>query len=167
MDFDDAGAKPSAKRNDRHRTARRLPSGGEATGFDAAVVIMAAEWELMNARIVVPQAAVDRAFQQLIDARADLMVASTHGDADLVAAAKDYVDEVEVMFGRVSTVNVAEMTATIEQGLSNLESAIALIPPDVGAPPVERDPAGRDDDVDTAEASGKHIHRAPKSGRHR
>jgi hypothetical protein len=44
-------------------------------------------------------------------------------DADVVASAKDYVDEVEAMFERVSTVNVAEMTATIEQGLSNLEAA--------------------------------------------
>jgi hypothetical protein len=39
------------------------------------------------------------------------------------------------MFERVSTVNVAEMTATIEQGLSNLENAIALIPPAVEASP--------------------------------
>ena len=60
--------------------------------------------------------------------RADLIVASAHSDADVVASAKDYVDEVEAMFERVLTVNVAEMTATIEQGLSNLEAVIALIP---------------------------------------
>lgn len=35
---------------------------------------------------------------------------------------------------RVSTVDVAEMAATIEQGLSNLEAAIALNPPAVEAP---------------------------------
>jgi hypothetical protein len=43
----------------------------------------------------------------------------------------------------VSAVNVAEMTATIEQGLSNLEAAIALIPPAVDAPPAERHRTGR------------------------
>ena len=76
------------------------------------------------------------------------MVASTHSDADVVAAAKDYVDEVKSMFERVSTVNLAEMTATIEQGLTNLETAIALNPPVVQAPPAERDGgAARDDDA--------------------
>jgi hypothetical protein len=43
------------------------------------------------------------------------------------------------------------MTATIEQGPSNLEAAIALIPPTVEPPPVERDRTGRDDELDTAE----------------
>jgi hypothetical protein len=77
--------------------------------------------------------------------RADLIVASAHSDADVVASAKDYVDEVEAMFERVSTVNVAEMTATIEQGLSNLEAVIASIPPAVERR-AGRDRTGRDDE---------------------
>jgi hypothetical protein len=150
MDSHDAGAEPPAKRNDHDDTGRPAAASGEPSEFDAAVVIMAAERELMNARIAALQAGVDQAYRQLIDARADLMIASGHSDADVVAAAKDYVDEVEAMFERVSTVNVAEMTATIQQGLSNLEAAIALIPPAVEAPPVERDPAGRDGEADAA-----------------
>jgi hypothetical protein len=45
----------------------------------------------MSARIAALQDGVDR---QLIDARADLMVASADGRPDVVASAKDYVDEV-------------------------------------------------------------------------
>ena len=56
------------------------------------------------------------------------MVASAHSDPHVAAAAKDYVDE---------------------QGLSNLEAAIALIPPAVEAPPAERDWTGRDDEPHT------------------
>jgi hypothetical protein len=55
------------------------------------------------------------------------------------------------MFARVSTGNVAEMTATIEQGLRNLEAAIARIPSAVEAPPVERDQTSRDGQADGAE----------------
>jgi hypothetical protein len=43
------------------------------------------------------QAGVERAYRQLIDARADLMVASAQSDADVIASAKDYVDEVRAM----------------------------------------------------------------------
>lgn len=113
---------------------------------------MAAERELMGARMAVLRAGVDRAYRQLIDARADLMVASAQSDADVIASAKDYVDEVRAMFEHVSTVNVAEMTATIEQGLSNLETAIAMIPPTVAAPPVECERTGRDDEADAGKA---------------
>jgi hypothetical protein len=68
-----------------------------------------------------------------------------------VAAAKDYVDEVKAMFERVSTVNFAEMTAAIEQGLGNLEAAIALIPAAVEPPPAERDQTRHDDEADAGE----------------
>jgi hypothetical protein len=114
---------------------------------------MAAERELMNARIAALQAGIDRAYRQLIDARGDLTVASGKSDADVVASTKDYVDE--AMFEHVSTVNVAEMTPTIEQGLSSLEVAINLIPPAVDAPPVEHDRAGRDEEADAAGGVGR------------
>jgi hypothetical protein len=150
MEFDDTGLEPPGNRNDWHDAGRKDPSGGEATEFDTAVVIMAAERELMNARIAALQAGVDRAHQQLTDAHADMAIASAYGDADVVRAAKDYVNEVTAMFERVSTVNVTEMTAAIEQGLSNLEAAIALIPPAVEPPLAPRSRAGRDD-PDTGE----------------
>jgi hypothetical protein len=95
--------------NDRHGGQRQVPSGGEATDFDAAVVIMADERELMNARIAALEAGVDRVYRQLIDACADLMVAFGQIDVGVVASVKDYVDEVEAVIERVSTVDVAEI----------------------------------------------------------
>jgi hypothetical protein len=81
--------------NDRHGGQRQVPSSGEATEFDAAVVIMADERELMNARIAALEARVDRVYRQLIDACADLMVAFGQIDVGVVASVKGYVDVVE------------------------------------------------------------------------
>jgi len=117
MGFDDACAETSPSRNHVEGPA---DAAGESSAFDAAVVITAAGREIMNARIAALQACVDQAYRQLIDARAEMMVAAAHGDAEIVASAKDYVDEVKTMFEHLSTANVAEMTATIEQGFSNL-----------------------------------------------
>ena len=146
MDINDACPESAANQNHDERPAA---AAWESSQFDAAVVTMSAERELMNAHMAELLAGMDGAYRQLVDARADLMVASVHNDADVVAAAKNYVDEVTAMFERVSTVNVAKMTATIEQGLRNLEAAIALIPPAVEAPPTDRDQTGRDEEVGT------------------
>lgn len=102
MDADNTGPEPPGNRHNWHDAGRPVPSGGEETELDAAVVIMAAERELMNARIAVLLAGVERAYRQLIDARADLMFASVHSDADVVADAEDYVDEVKAMFECIS-----------------------------------------------------------------
>ena len=60
MDFNDAGPEPSANRNDHDDAGRPAGAAGEPSEFDAAVVIMAAERELMTARIAALQAGVTR-----------------------------------------------------------------------------------------------------------
>jgi hypothetical protein len=67
MALDDPCPEPPANRNDGERSASA--GGGEPSEFDAAVVIMSAERELMNAWIAALQAGVDQAYRQLIDAR--------------------------------------------------------------------------------------------------
>jgi hypothetical protein len=51
MESDDANRQSPANRSDWHDADQEDSSCGEATEFDAAVVIMSAERELMNARI--------------------------------------------------------------------------------------------------------------------
>jgi hypothetical protein len=120
--------------------------------FTAAVVIMDAERELMTAGIAGLQHVIDRAHKELTDARGDLAGAYRHGDPEVVGSARHYVDEVEAMFEQVSAASVLEMTATIEQALSNLESAIALIPPAIDARTATAGASGRDEEPGVTEA---------------
>jgi hypothetical protein len=93
--------------------------------LDASIVIMSAEQPVMLSRINALSAETDRARHRLADAHDHLAAVEQHADPDNIAAAQREVDARRDELDRIALANTNEATALMDEGLANLDVAMA------------------------------------------
>ena len=119
---DDRAAEPAPHPDIDALIARR-----DAAYFqlDASIVVMSAEQPVMLSRINALSADTDRVRPRLADAHDHLAGVEQHANPDMIAAARRDVDACRDELDRIALANANEATALMDQGLANLDVAMA------------------------------------------
>jgi hypothetical protein len=122
-DTDDQAVEPDSPDQDIDAMVARRDAAYAA--LDTSIVIMSAEQPVMLSWINDLATETDRARQRLADAHEHLAAVEQHADPDIIAAARCKIHAHRDELDRIALANTNEAAALMNQGLANLEVAMA------------------------------------------